>query len=166
MCSLFFFLFVKEKMTVTSKQCVKHLLTGQNTQQKQSMSKLTKMPDKISVRNLKKNTLMRIPCRSKKIILANNQHLEQCSPKSQNIITFLLLRNSRAVLQFERKWGLLKTLPFSIGSFIPDRTSSKAKSRVPSLRSSIRLSIFSGGLRCKIKKKHLLCEGSKVSQMV
>ena len=68
--------------------------------------------------------------------------------------TFLLLRNSIAVLQLLRKCGLLCILPLSTGRVSPDKTSNRWTNLEPSFRSSNRLSTFKGGVRCHGKNKH------------
>ena len=67
-------------------------------------------------------------------------------------LTFFPRRNSIAVLQLLRKCGLRSILPFSTGSFSPDKTSSRWTSLDPSLRSSNKFSTLSGGVRYLFRK--------------
>ena len=62
-------------------------------------------------------------------------------------LTFLVRRNSRAVLQLLKKCGLFKIRPLSSCNLQPDKTSSNVNRTTPLLRSSISSPIFMAGLR-------------------
>ena len=64
-------------------------------------------------------------------------------------LTFLVRRNSRAVLQLLKKWGRLRIRPRSSCNFEPERTSNSVKRTTPLLRSSIRSWILRAGFRYK-----------------
>ena len=69
-------------------------------------------------------------------------------------LTFLVRRNSRAVLQLLRKWGRFSIRPRSPCSLHPDKTSNKVRRTTPLLRSSISSFIFRAGSLCKKRRKN------------